>query len=182
VLGAAWSVPVLVVALPAAAAAASLPLPLVTSNPAAAGSGVDLYIRDGKYLGGVAGPLAPVAPSYTTSNRLVQMYVTVTVGGVPVVGASVSVVADGRADVQGDALVGFVPPTQTANVTQDLVPLSAYAAPPTDATGRATFAIATTSLQAAGNAPITGIWTVVVGATSVSAGTSASFTYTLVNG
>ncbi len=181
-LGAAWSAPVLVVALPAAAAAASLPLPLVTSNPAAAGSGMDLYVRDGKYLGSAAGPLPPVAPNYTASIRLVQMYVTVTVGGVPVVGAGVSVVSDGQADGQGYALVGFVPADQTANVTQDLAPFGAYAAPPTDATGRSTFAVATTSLQTADNAPITGTWSVVVGATSASAATSATFTYTIFDG
>lgn len=172
VRGAAWSVPVVVLATPVPAIAASCTyvVTIVNSLAAGSGTGVDLYIRDTKFS---APPLTTA--SFIAGLTLPVLTFLVTCNGVPASGVSVAVAADGQTDIEGVPLVKFVSPTIPTNVTEGTLALSPYLGT-TDATGQVSVAVATATFGGADIKPRNGTFTVTVGATV------ATFTYRVFDG
>ncbi|OPZ52265.1 MAG: hypothetical protein BWY91_02384 [bacterium ADurb.BinA028] len=159
VRGAAWSVPVVVLAVAAPAVAASCTYAVSIVNTLAASAfGFDLYIKDTKF-GAVPSTTAP----FKTGTRMPVLTLLVTCNGVPAVGAPVAIAGDGQTDIEGIPLLKFVSPTITTNVLEGTAVPSPYSST-TSATGQVQVAIATATFMAADPKPRIGVFTVTVGA------------------
>ncbi|MGB2699325.1 MAG: hypothetical protein WBC31_03045 [Candidatus Phosphoribacter baldrii] len=171
VRGAAWAMPVVVLAAPARAFAASCTYAVTIVNTLMASAlGFDLYIKDTKY-GAVPSATAP----FTSGVRMPILTLLVTCNGVPVPGVPVSIAADGQTDIEGNPLIKFVSPTITTNVVEATVVPSPYVGT-TDATGQVNVAIATATYQVIDPKPRNGTFTVTI------AGQTTTFTYRVFDG
>ncbi len=172
VRGAAWTLPVVVMAAPARAFAASCTYSITIVNTllAGSGSGFDLYIKDTKY-DAVPSPFA----LFTFGVKMPILTFVVTCNGVPVPSVQASIAADGQTEVEGNPLVKFVSPTITTNVGEGTVVTSPYVGA-TDATGRISVAVATPTFSDTEPKPRDGTFTATV------AGQTTTFTYRVFDG
>lgn len=114
--GAAWAVPVVVVAAAAPSMAASCDVEVTVVTPGLSSGGFDLFIRDGKNLNSNTN----TDPGGT--RQVLNMTFAVTVGGTPLTGASVTVTPDATLDAQGNRMIGFSPSSQTSGFGESATP------------------------------------------------------------
>ncbi len=172
VRGAAWAMPVVVLAAPARAFAASCTYDVVILNAVIAGSlsGFDMLVKDTKY-----NALPSIFALFTFGTTMPVLQFQVTCNGQPAAGVQVAVASDGQIDIEGIPLVKFVSPTIPTNVVEGTIVPSPYIGS-TDGTGRINVAVATASFQATDPKPRNGTFTVTI------AGQTTSFTYRVYDG
>ncbi len=171
---AAWSVPVVVVSAAAPAYAASgLLIELVGIG--VGGNGYDLYLADRKF-DAVPAVSTGAVNYYRNTTKLVTLPIRITYGGVPVIGATVTVSWAGNVtDIEGNTMLKIVPANQPTNVPEGIVSNSATTTSST--TGIATVAVGSATYQATDTVPKSGTFTVTVSATGSSPAGSAIFTW-----
>ncbi len=172
VRGAAWAMPVVVLAAPARAFAASCTYAVTIVNTLLAGSlsGFDMLVRDTKF-----DAVPSTTALFTSGTKMPVLQFLVTCNGQPAAGVQVAVASDGQTDIEGIPLVKFVSPTIPTNVLEGTVVPSPYLGT-TDATGRVNVGVATATFQGPDPKPRDGVFTVLAGASST------TFTYRLVDG
>lgn len=172
VRGAAWAMPVVVLAAPARAFAASCTYDVVILNTLLAGSlsGFDMLVKDTKY-----DAVPSTTALFITGTKMPVLQFLVTCNGQPAAGVQVAVANDGQTDIEGIPLVKFVSPTITTNVLEGTVVPSPYLGT-TDATGRVNVAVATATFQGPDLKPRDGTFTVTIG------GQTKTFTYRVFDG
>lgn len=154
VLGAAWAAPAVVASVPAPSVALSDSCQVVVATTGLAGSGYDLYLRDGKATNSNTNTSGA---SITVVNLTLRVVCASSAAGLPF-----TVAGDNIKDGEGNFMIGFSPATQTTGFGESTTQRTATGT--TNAAGEFTVKVSTATYSAAdcGSIPRSGTWTVTV--------------------